>query len=44
MIMEGIDKFNDIRNRHSEIKFPLAYYGLGKAYATLNRYGQTNVY
>lgn len=44
MIMEGIDKFNDIRSRHSEIKFPLAYYGLGKAYTTLNRYGRTNVY
>lgn len=40
MIIEGIDKFNDIRSRHSEIKFPLAYYGLGKAYTTLNRYGQ----
>ncbi|XP_056012499.1 uncharacterized protein LOC125682526 isoform X2 [Ostrea edulis] len=40
MIMDGIDKFNDIRSKHSDIRFPLAYYGLGKAYTNLNRYGQ----
>ncbi|XP_061169827.1 E3 ubiquitin-protein ligase TTC3-like [Saccostrea echinata] len=40
MIMEGIEKFNDIRSKHSDVRFPLAYYGLGKAYTFLNRYGQ----
>lgn len=37
--MEGIDKFNDIRNRYLEIKFFFVYYGLGKVYIIFNRYG-----
>ena len=38
--MEGIEKLEDIKEyceTHDDIKFPVLYYGLGKAYITLNR-------
>ncbi|KAL4229300.1 hypothetical protein ACF0H5_012340 [Mactra antiquata] len=40
-IMDGIDKLEEIKDyieKHDYIKFPVVYYGLGKAYVSLNRF------
>ncbi|XP_071111299.1 E3 ubiquitin-protein ligase TTC3-like [Haliotis cracherodii] len=41
-IMEAIHRFEEISNT-STVKFPASYYGLGKAYVTLNRYTEATV-
>ncbi|XP_046553087.1 LOW QUALITY PROTEIN: uncharacterized protein LOC124262626 [Haliotis rubra] len=41
-IMEAIHRFEEISNS-SKVKFPASYYGLGKAYVTLNRYTEATV-
>ncbi|XP_053408579.1 E3 ubiquitin-protein ligase TTC3-like [Mercenaria mercenaria] len=40
-IMDGIEKLEEIKDyceTHDDIKFPVLYYGLGKAYVSLNRF------
>ena len=37
-ICEGVRKLISIIEDHREVKFPLAHYGLGKAYFKQNRY------
>ncbi|KAK3107126.1 hypothetical protein FSP39_007850 [Pinctada imbricata] len=39
-ILEGIEKFNDIVENHQGVRFPMVYYGLGKAYVSLKRFSQ----
>ncbi|XP_041372598.1 uncharacterized protein LOC121385873 [Gigantopelta aegis] len=39
-IMSAIDIFNSLVEDGGDTKFPVAYYGLGKAYVTLNRFSE----
>ncbi|XP_076111314.1 uncharacterized protein LOC143079699 isoform X1 [Mytilus galloprovincialis] len=37
-ILDGIERLKNITETHKDIRLPLPYFGLGKAYITLNRF------